>query len=497
MAYMAKPSESLSWYRATARPYSAYPKLDGDSTADVCIIGAGYTGLSAALELARAGRRVIVLEAETVGYGGSGRNGGQICTGFSPGQGVVAAQVGRDDARKCFRLAEEAKGLIEDRIRVHAIECDLNWGYLHCATKESKLRHLQEMQEEWVNEGYRDLQLLTKAELEEKLGTRAYFGALRESRAGHFHPLDYCNGLARAAAQAGARIHEQTRVTRCDAEGEPRAWTATGVVTAKYMIVACNAYIDRLVSKLYHAMMPVTSFVVATEKLGNERARALIRDNEAVADTNWVLDYFRRTADDRLLFGGRAAYSNLEPSDLAASIKARLERIFPQLVGCRHRICLGRLHRHHLQPPSRYGTHRQVNLLRARLFGTGRGARQPLWQAHGGSDPRTVGALRSAEPFPASAFSGRSPAAADPGRRHGMVPTSRRAGVIPCSFDTSHRGEGSVRGGNLHVAEPSSHSARMARSPSPCSAASPLRFPLPCGARVFFLDPLPIGERAG
>ncbi len=154
---------------------------------------------------------------------------------------------------------------------------------------------------------------------------------MREGRAGHFHPLDYCNGLARAASQAGALIHEQTRVTRCDWEGEPRAWTAAGKVTAKYMIIACNAYIERLVGKLYHAMMPVTSFIVATEKLGNERARALIRDDEAVADTNWVLDYFRRSGDDRLLFGGRVAYSKLEPSDLAASIKSRLTRIFPQL----------------------------------------------------------------------------------------------------------------------------------------------------------------------
>jgi gamma-glutamylputrescine oxidase len=298
----------------------------------VCIIGAGYTGLSAALELAKAGRRVIVLEAERVGFGASGRNGGQICTGFSPGQGAVRAQVGREDARKCFELAEEAKVLIEDRIRTHGIECDLTWGYLHCAPKESKLRDLHEMEEEWRSEGYRDLQFLNRAELEEKLGTRAYFGALREGRAGHFNPLDYCNGLARAAAEAGAEIHEQTRVMRCDTEGEPRAWTASGEVKANYMVVACNAYVDRLVSKLYYAMMPVTSFVVATENLGAERARTLIRDNEAVTDTNWVVDYFRRTGDDRLLFGGRAAYSNLEPSDLAASIKSRLERIFPQLA---------------------------------------------------------------------------------------------------------------------------------------------------------------------
>lgn len=169
---MGKPSESPSWYRATARAPRTYPSLAGELAADVCIIGAGYTGLSAALELATAGRRVIVLEAERVGFGGSGRNGGQICTGFSPGQGAVRAQVGREDAHKCFALAEEAKTLIEERIRTHRIECDLTWGYLHCAPKPSKVRDLHELQEEWLAEGYRDLKLLNQAELEEKLGTK-------------------------------------------------------------------------------------------------------------------------------------------------------------------------------------------------------------------------------------------------------------------------------------------------------------------------------------
>jgi gamma-glutamylputrescine oxidase len=328
---MIKQSENLSWYRATATTLPDGSRLLGSHKADVCVIGAGYTGLSAALELAKAGYRVKVLEAETIGYGASGRNGGQICTGFSPGQAKVEAQVGKKDAQKCFDLAEEAKALVEQRIRDYGIDCDLTWGYLHVASTPRKVRDLHKMQEEWARYGYHDHHLLTKAELDEKLGTKIYHGALREGRAGHFHPLNYCIGLARAARQAGAEIFEESRVLRLDTESTPKAWTEFGSVAAKYMIIACDAYVRRLVGKLYYAMMPVTSFVIATEKLGPNRGKSLIRDNEAVADTNWVLDYFRRTRDDRLLFGGRASYSTIEPVNLAVNMKRRLVRIFPQL----------------------------------------------------------------------------------------------------------------------------------------------------------------------
>jgi gamma-glutamylputrescine oxidase len=324
-------NEEQSWYRATSAPSPAYPRLSGGILADVCIVGAGYTGLSAALELAKAGYQTVVLEAERVGFGASGRNGGQICTGFSPGQAGIVAQLGMEEAKRCFELAEEAKTLIAERVAAHQIGCDLTWGYLHVATRSSKARHLHEMQEEWARYGYDDHRLLSKSELEEKLGTRAYYGGLREGRAGHFHPLNYCIGLARAAAEAGARIYEQSRALRLETEDRPQAWTQHGSVKAKFMIVACDAYLGRLVDALYYRMMPITSFVVTTEKLGTNRAISLIRDNEAVADTNWVLDYFRRTNDDRLLFGGRAAYSQIEPINLKANMRRRILRIFPQL----------------------------------------------------------------------------------------------------------------------------------------------------------------------
>ena len=328
---MSKSIFAPSYYQATATPSPAYARLSGEISADVCIVGAGYTGLSAAVELAEAGYRVVVLEAETVGHGASGRNGGQICTGFSSGQDKIAAQLGRDDARRCFAIAEESKRLLVERIKRYDIDCGLRWGYLHVLPKPNRMDGLRQWKDEWDQLGYTDTQVIDKAELDEKLGTRAYFGALREGGAGHFHPLNYCLGLARAAGQAGAVIHEQSPAIEVDTGSKPFVRTAHGKVTAGFVIIACNAYLGRLVPKLYGKVLPVTSYIIATEPLGENRARALIRDGEAVADTNFIVDYFRITSDTRMLFGGKASYTTMEPAHLAPEMKQSMFRIFPQL----------------------------------------------------------------------------------------------------------------------------------------------------------------------
>ena len=299
------------------------------------MIGAGFTGLSAALELAEAGYKVVVLEAETIGHGASGRNGGQICTGFSSGQDRIVSQLGREDARKCFMLAEESKQLIRDRIARHRIDCDLKWGYLHVLPKPNRMDSLKDWKAEWDALGYTGTTLIGKAELEERLGTTAYHGALREGGAGHFHPLNYCLGLARAAVGARAVIHEHSRAVEVDTGPKPFVRTEQGVVRAKFVVIGCNAYLGRLVPKLYGRVMPVTSYVIATEPLGEDRAKSLIRDGEAVADTNFIVDYFRLTPDTRMLFGGRASYTTLEPANLAADMQPRMAKIFPQLASTR------------------------------------------------------------------------------------------------------------------------------------------------------------------
>lgn len=332
---MVKSIDAQSYYAATANQPQINTPLTGDTSADVCVVGAGFTGLSAALALAEAGYRVVVLEAREIGHGASGRNGGQICTGFSSGQDKIIAQIGKDDARKCFAIAEESKRLIIDRIARHGISCDLAWGYLHCIPKPQQMDDLKAWKDEWDGLGYTDTQILTKSELRDKLDTNLYHGALREGGAGHFHPLNYCLGLAHAAVKAGAIIHTQTPVLGIDIGANPVARTANGRVTAKFMVIGGNAYLGRAVPELYGRVMPVTSYIVATEPLGENRARSLIRDNEAVANTNFIVDYYRLTRDTRLLFGGRASYSTLEPPNLGAYMKPRMTAVFPQLKDVR------------------------------------------------------------------------------------------------------------------------------------------------------------------
>ena len=320
-----------SYYLATANRVISTVPLEGDVTADVCIIGAGYTGLSAALELTEAGYKVVVLEAETIGFGASGRNGGQICTGFSSGQGKIESQIGKADAKRAFDLSEEAKQLILDRVEKHKIDCDISWGYMHCIPKPHQFKHLQEWADEYQALGYGGNTLLTKAELEQKLGTNIYHGALRESHAGHFHPLNYCLGLAAAAIKAGAVVHEHSRVVDVNTGPAPWARTVKGKVSAKFMIIGGNAYLGQLIKPLEGKVMPVGSYIIATEPLGENRAKSLIADNEAVANTNFIVDYYRRSSDHRMLFGGRASYSTFEPPNLGEYMRPRMTSVFPQL----------------------------------------------------------------------------------------------------------------------------------------------------------------------
>jgi gamma-glutamylputrescine oxidase len=332
---MGKSITAKSYYESTAVLSREYAPLQGDATTDVLIIGGGFTGISAALELAKAGYRVVLLEAGKIGSGASGRNGGQICTGFSPGQSRLESQVSKQDARLCFDIAEDAKRLIENRIAQYNIDCDLQWGYLHCIPKPSQMDMLRSWVDEYASVGYGGCEILSKAQLEEKIGTRLYHGAMREVRAGHFHPLNYLNAIARASEGAGARIHEQSEALEIDTSTKPSARTAHGTVRAKYMVLGGNAYLGNRVKALTGRIMPVSSFIITTEPLGEDRAMALIRDNEAVADTNFILDYYRRTKDHRLLFGGRANYSTMEPKDIAGEMKSSMVKVFPQLADVR------------------------------------------------------------------------------------------------------------------------------------------------------------------
>jgi len=324
--------DATSYYQATATAYDPFPALEDSIEADVAVVGAGFTGLSAALELRARGYTVAVLDQGSIAWGASGRNGGQICTGYAPGLAPLEAALGREATQAWFAVSEEAKSLITERIARYRIDCDLKPGQLVCAPRQRHMAHLAHEHETLARYGYDRTTLLSRPELEERLGTTAYCGALKDDGASHFHPLNYAIGLARAVKEEGGLVFENSKVV--DIRNGPRPVVATekGSVRARFVVMACNAHIDGLNPRLDSHIMPVASYVVTTEPLGENRARALIRDDDAVADANFVVDYFRLTADRRLLFGGRCSYSGIHPKDLAGNMRPRLLRVFPQLA---------------------------------------------------------------------------------------------------------------------------------------------------------------------
>lgn len=321
-----------SWYAATATPLSVQPALQGRIDADVCILGAGYTGLTAALELAEAGYKVVVLEAERIGWGASGRNGGQAIAGFGCGETKLEALVGFDDARKMFDLSREGLQWLRGRIRKHAIECDWRDGHATVPIKPRQQREVMTAVEDFNTRYGYPVEWWDREKLRTQLASDRYLGALYDPNSGHLHPLQYALGLARAAMAAGVRIFEHSRVTQLSRGTKPVFKTYAGEVHCDFAILAGNALVHGIAPELDAKIMPVGTYIGATVPLGEERASALIHNDMAVADTNWALDYFRRSRDHRLLFGGRASYSTLPPPNLRGTMTRRMRRVFPQLA---------------------------------------------------------------------------------------------------------------------------------------------------------------------
>lgn len=333
---MSKPSHVDSYYAASANRIPEHPQLFGEESADVCVVGAGLTGISCALELASRGYRVIVLEANRLGWGASGRSGGQMIFGYSCGEDALKKLVGSDEARKLWDMSLEAVDLIRDRVSRHGIDCDLVPGHFHAALKPRHMRTLEGWQKMLAGEyGYRSLELWDQRSTRDALATDRYIGGLYDPNSGHLHPLNYTLGLAAAAEQAGAVFFESSRVTDLRPGPDNLVQTETGSVRCPYVVLSGNAYLGSLDAGLAARIMPVGTYIGATEPLGAERARALIANKMAVADTNFVLDYFRLSADYRLLFGGRVSYSTVVPPNLPVAMKRRMVKVFPQLHDAR------------------------------------------------------------------------------------------------------------------------------------------------------------------
>ena len=333
---MDLPPHTDSYYAATAVGMEDHPALDGALDCDVCVVGGGFTGLSAALHLAERGYDVALLEAERLGWGASGRNGGQLGSGQRKAQDYLEDRLGKADARLLWDLAEEAKAAVRERIARHDIACDYKPGILTAAYKPGDVAWLERNAERLSRDyGYGRIRTVPRAEMNDMLGTEIYHGGTFDDGAGHLHPLNYALGLARAAQQAGARLFEASRVTGYRSGRPTVVRTSGGEVRARYLLLACNGYLGGLAPRIASKIMPINNFVLATEPLGATAARALIRDDVAVCDTKFVVDYYRLSADGRLLFGGGETYSSRFPPDLKGFVRKYMLRVYPQLAETR------------------------------------------------------------------------------------------------------------------------------------------------------------------
>lgn len=325
-----------SYYVATAKGVPALGPLNGDETADVCVIGAGFTGLSAALHLAERGYSVTVIEAERVGWGASGRNGGQLGSGHRKDQRTLEEKLGLEWAHRLWSLAADGLATVKDLIARYEIDCDLKPGVLHAAWKHGEAAWFQDEVDHMAREyGYHMLRFVPREEMREMVDTERYHAGMLDMGGAHLHPLNFCLGLARGALAKGVRIYEHTPALDISRADPARVRTPNGTVTARHVILACNAYLGSLAPDIAGRIMPVNNFIVATEPLGEARARSLIRDDVGVQDTKFVIDYYRLSADGRMLFGGGENYSGRLPSNIAAFVRKPMLRVFPQLADVR------------------------------------------------------------------------------------------------------------------------------------------------------------------
>ena len=320
-----------SHYAATAVPLAPFPPLRGEVAADVCIVGGGYTGLSAALHAAQKGLSVVLLEAHRIGFGASGRNGGQVGSGQRQDQIWIEKAVGREDARRLWDLAEDAKALVRDLIGTHAMEgVDRRPGIAHACWTDAEVRDLHLYAEKLRRDyGYDQLEPLDRDGIRALIGSEVYKGGEIDRGAAHLHPLNFAIGLARAAAAAGAALHEGSEVLSIRQGGKPRVLTAQGVVTCSTVVLAGNGYLGGLEPKVAARVMPINNFILATEPLG-ERAKEILSEPVAAHDTKFVVNYWKLSEDNRLLFGGGESYGYRFP-DLVRTVSKPMLEVYPQL----------------------------------------------------------------------------------------------------------------------------------------------------------------------
>ncbi|MBA1239407.1 MULTISPECIES: NAD(P)/FAD-dependent oxidoreductase [Stutzerimonas stutzeri subgroup] len=328
---MPHKDHPASYYAATANSANARPELQENKQVDVCIIGAGYTGLSTALFLLEHGFSVAVLEAARVGFGASGRNGGQIVNSYSRDLDSIERSVSDSAAKLIGEMAFEGGQIIRDRVARYGIECDLKDGGVFAAFNPKQMRHLEDQKALWERYGYQHLELLDNQHIKQVVACDRYVGGMLDKQGGHIHPLNLALGEAAAVESLGGAIHENSPAVRIERGNEALVHTPKGMVRAKFVVVAGNAYLGNLIPELAAKSMPCGTQVIATEPLDEALAKSLLPQDYCVEDCNYLLDYYRLSADKRLIYGGGVVYGARDPADVESIIRPKMLKTFPQL----------------------------------------------------------------------------------------------------------------------------------------------------------------------
>jgi gamma-glutamylputrescine oxidase len=330
--YAGDGSHTTSYYAASANPAPERPALQGDQEIDICIVGAGYSGLSTGLHLAEKGYKVAIIEGARVGWGASGRNGGQIVNGLNASLQTIKRRYGQDTATFVAGLVQEGGEIIRERVRTYDIKCDLKEKNIFTGLTAAHMRELEDRMKLWESYGIRNQEMLDKDQLRAHVNSDLYEGGLIDHSGGHMHPLNLALGEAAAVEKNGGTIYEMSPVIDVDhSAARPVVRTKNGSMTCKTLVLCGNAYLGHVVPELAPRVMPVSTQVMATEPLGENLAQELLPTDACVEDIRYILDYYRLSGDKRMLFGGGTVYGGADPRDIEAKLRRNMDKVFPKL----------------------------------------------------------------------------------------------------------------------------------------------------------------------